>query len=602
MSGFLPKIVKSLGNTWKCLIAPFSTGAPAIAPLVSGITPNTGFVVGGNSITNLAGTGFVNGCTVTIGGIVATSVIFISSIKLTCISPNVGTSGAKNVVVTNPDTQTSGTSGNGLFTAIAAPTVSTITPTNGKLSAGTSITDLHGTNFINGATVTIGGTPATNVTWISATQITCTAPAGLAGVQDVIVTNPDTQVSTGGTGLYTYNAIPTISSITPNSGAVVGNTSITNLAGTGFISGCTITIGGASATNVAFISNIKLTCTSPAGSIGAQDVIVTNPDTQSSTGGTGLFTYTDANTYLTSGTAAIFTVPTTGTYIVHMIGGGGGGGDNTGGIGANGAGGGAYQKLTVSATAGNTWTYTIGALAPRNTNGNNTTITIGGATYTAGGGLKGQFGSASAGGIASGSGGTGVTVNLTRTGGAGAAGATGGGGGGAGAPSGIGRQGGAGYTTTNAIYGGGGGGAGNVSASVGAAASIAGSGAGGNGPSGTGAGSSGGTALAGGTGVATTGAGGGGSGGEYGGVNGGAGATGSDITAIPVYGAGGGGGGAGATFDIQDPDTLEWTYTTAASGGNGGNYGGGGGGTGNYQNVRPFGGVGAQGVIVIIPQ
>jgi large repetitive protein len=37
-------------------------------------------------------------------------------------------------------------------------------------------------------TVTVGGTPATNVTVVSDTEVTATTPAGTAGTADVVVT------------------------------------------------------------------------------------------------------------------------------------------------------------------------------------------------------------------------------------------------------------------------------------------------------------------------------------------------------------------------------------------------------------------------------
>ena len=54
--------------------------------------------------------------------------------------------------------------------------------------------------------MTIGGTVATGVTFVDSTSITCNTPAGTAGAQDVVVTNPDTQTSTL-TGGFTYEEI-----------------------------------------------------------------------------------------------------------------------------------------------------------------------------------------------------------------------------------------------------------------------------------------------------------------------------------------------------------------------------------------------------------
>jgi hypothetical protein len=78
---------------------------------------------------------------------------------------------------------------------LAPPTLSAITPSSGPSSGGTPVT-LTGTDFQTGATVTIGGTAATNVSVLSATQLLATAPAGSAGAKAVVVTNPDGQSAT----------------------------------------------------------------------------------------------------------------------------------------------------------------------------------------------------------------------------------------------------------------------------------------------------------------------------------------------------------------------------------------------------------------------
>jgi hypothetical protein len=74
-------------------------------------------------------------------------------------------------------------------------------------------------------------------------------------------------------------AAPTVTSISPNSGSANGGTAVT-ITGTGFVSGATVSIGGVNATAVTFVSGTSLTATTPAGTVGAQNVVVTNPDGQ----------------------------------------------------------------------------------------------------------------------------------------------------------------------------------------------------------------------------------------------------------------------------------------------------------------------------------
>ena len=58
-------------------------------------------------------------------------------------------------------------------------------------------------DFLSGAMVTFGGTAATNVLIVSATQITATTAAHAAGSVTVTVTNPDGQSGSLGSG-FTY--------------------------------------------------------------------------------------------------------------------------------------------------------------------------------------------------------------------------------------------------------------------------------------------------------------------------------------------------------------------------------------------------------------
>jgi hypothetical protein len=74
--------------------------------------------------------------------------------------------------------------------AAAQPTLSSITPTSGSTAGGTSVT-LTGTGFVAGASVSFGGSAATNVVVVSSTSITAKTPAHAAGTVGVTVTNPD---------------------------------------------------------------------------------------------------------------------------------------------------------------------------------------------------------------------------------------------------------------------------------------------------------------------------------------------------------------------------------------------------------------------------
>jgi hypothetical protein len=96
--------------------------------------------------------------------------------------------------------------------------VSGVSPGSGSTLGGTSVT-ISGSRFAAGATVTFGGAPATNVTFVSDTQLTAVTPQHASGLADVVVNaGGKTGTLTGG---YTFaapsqsnNAAPVIGSLT----------------------------------------------------------------------------------------------------------------------------------------------------------------------------------------------------------------------------------------------------------------------------------------------------------------------------------------------------------------------------------------------------
>lgn len=89
----------------------------------------------------------------------------------------------------------------------AGPTATSISPTVGPISGGTPLT-ITGTNLAIGASVLLGGVPATNVVRVSDTTITALSPSHAAGLVDVAVTNPDAQSSSLVNGFAYVGNIP----------------------------------------------------------------------------------------------------------------------------------------------------------------------------------------------------------------------------------------------------------------------------------------------------------------------------------------------------------------------------------------------------------
>mgnify|MGYP003693756205 CR=1 FL=1 len=93
---------------------------------------------------------------------------------------------------------------------------------------------VSGTGFAAGATVSLGGTAATNVTIVSGTSLTATTPAHASGAVSVVVTNSN-GLERNPRERFTYVAPPTVTGVLPGSGTAAGGTSVT-VSGTGFAS------------------------------------------------------------------------------------------------------------------------------------------------------------------------------------------------------------------------------------------------------------------------------------------------------------------------------------------------------------------------------
>ena len=114
---------------------------------------------------------------------------------------------------------------------IVNPTITSIaypgSVTAADPAGGETIT-VTGTGFKTGATVTIGGTAAPAVSYVSATQITFTTPAKAAGDYDMVVTNTDTGSATYINGI-SYNGIPTWTTAAGSLGTFASDTTISTI-------------------------------------------------------------------------------------------------------------------------------------------------------------------------------------------------------------------------------------------------------------------------------------------------------------------------------------------------------------------------------------
>lgn len=244
---------------------------PQAPPTVLGITPDEGTDLGGTSIT-ITGSDFTGASSVSVGGTAVTSFTVDSSTQITAVTA-AGVAGIGNVVVTT----TSGTgTASGSFQYLAIPTLSSISPFYGPLEGGTTVV-LTGTKLTGATQVSFDGTSASSFTVNSATQIAAVTPAGLVGASNVVVTTADGRATLSDG--FTYYAIPSIVSLSEESGPTTGGTSIV-FSGANFSGATAVTFDGVNATSYTVTSASQITAVTPpsvGGAAGAVTVRVTGP-------------------------------------------------------------------------------------------------------------------------------------------------------------------------------------------------------------------------------------------------------------------------------------------------------------------------------------
>jgi len=233
-------------------------------PTLTAINPNQGPTSGATSVT-LTGTALTTATAVKFGTTNATSFTVLSDTTVVATAP--AGSGAVQVTAVTPG----GTSNGVTYTYRAVPTVSSVSPNQGTVTGGTSVT-LTGAHFVSATAVKFGGVAATSFTVVSDTQITAVAPPGSAGPVTLTVT------TVGGTSTdtvyYYYIAVPTVSGVAPIQGPAAGGTSVT-VTGAHFVTATAVKFGTTAATSFTVVSDTQITAVAPAGSAGPVTVTVT---------------------------------------------------------------------------------------------------------------------------------------------------------------------------------------------------------------------------------------------------------------------------------------------------------------------------------------
>ncbi len=255
------------------------------APVVSGLSPVAGLPAGASTVT-VSGSGFTDATGVSFGSTAAASFTVDSATQITATSPP-EPAGSVDVTVTTP-LGTSATGPADKFAYEAPPSVSSLSPFAGLPAGGSSVI-ITGTGLLGTSSVNFGAVAAI-YTVNSATQITATSPSQSAGAVDVTITTPVGTSAITAADLFTYEAVPTVTSLSPAVGLSLGGTSVT-VSGTGFLSASAVQFGTLSATSFIVVSPTSIIATTPAAAAGIVDVTVTTPTGTSTATSSDQFAY-----------------------------------------------------------------------------------------------------------------------------------------------------------------------------------------------------------------------------------------------------------------------------------------------------------------------
>lgn len=251
---------------------------PKNPPAVTAVTPNAGPVTGG-TIVYIDGKDIQNGVTVKIGT-TDVAVTYYSTSRIRVTSPTSATTGAVDIILTNPDGQNIVVPGGFTYEAVT-PVITNISPNNGALAGG-DIVYIDGKNFDPNMTLTVDGNVVPIDQFYSSSRIRFIAPARTtAGIVSVVLTLPSgTSVSTS----YTYNAppvaaAPVITAISPASGPAAGGT-IVYIDGTGFNKNAVVMVGSKQVAINTYYTAKRIRIITPAGTKGVVDLQIINPDGQ----------------------------------------------------------------------------------------------------------------------------------------------------------------------------------------------------------------------------------------------------------------------------------------------------------------------------------
>ena len=236
-------------------------GPPSIASIALSSSSNMVDITG----ENLTGT-----ASVSFNGTSSTYVQQIAYNEIQAIVPS-SVGGTVDVTVTTP----SGTSSPYSF-SFPAPTVSQVTPDVSGTSGGGTV-NIYG-NWLNGTTaVYFGSTEATSFSIISGTEISVVAPAEQSGTVDVTVTTPSGTSPVNSNDQFTYEGLPTITSVSLPSCYYYYCNSVVQITGENLTATASVSFDGVASSDFWPVSPGIIDATVPSTTGGTLSITVSTP-------------------------------------------------------------------------------------------------------------------------------------------------------------------------------------------------------------------------------------------------------------------------------------------------------------------------------------
>ncbi|MEO8539906.1 MAG: IPT/TIG domain-containing protein [bacterium] len=282
---------RRFGLVLAALVAAFAlfsaTGMPAQAaglPVVTNVVPDFGPPAGGNSVV-VQGTNLTAASGVTVGG-VSVPFVVTNSTHISIAEMPAHAAGNADIRVTSSDDIVSSNTSADDYLYVAEPTVSGISPDSGPGSGGTLVT-ITGTGLTGATALNFGNVAAPNYSVVNDSVIVVQSPAHTPGTVTIQVTTPGGTSAVVVGAQFTYDAVTTISGLSPDRGPA--GTTVT-IYGSGFTGATSVSFGGTFTSFVVLSDNI-INAIAPAHAVGPVNVMVTSPTGASAAVAESQYTY-----------------------------------------------------------------------------------------------------------------------------------------------------------------------------------------------------------------------------------------------------------------------------------------------------------------------